>query len=69
MKLINIPTKYQRYLIGKPETGMGYQIVDITTTNGEVYTSQVVVNSEKLIWKEPQELRTEDITNVEISKK
>jgi uncharacterized HAD superfamily protein len=29
-----LPQKFQDYLVGQPEFGMGYQMVDITTKSG-----------------------------------
>jgi hypothetical protein len=40
--MLKLPEKWINFLIDKPESGMGYQIVTIILNNGEIF-KQVVV--------------------------
>jgi hypothetical protein len=42
--MLPLDDKWSVYLQSQPETGMGYQVVGITTTDGKVYP-QVIVES------------------------
>lgn len=42
--MLPLDDKWAAYLLAQPETGMGYQVVSITTTDGKVYP-QVIVDS------------------------
>jgi len=38
-----LPPRFAPQLLALPETGMGYQVVNIRTVTGEVYTRVVIV--------------------------
>ena len=45
IKRIRLPEKFIDYLIKLPESGMGYQVVDITLANGIVLEKRIIINS------------------------
>lgn len=40
-----LPKKWQDFLAAKPETGMGYQVVKITLSNGKVFDGVIIIQS------------------------
>lgn len=60
----NLPQKWVNHLQNLPETGMGYQIVDITTPV-EVFKSVKIINCQTI--KSEQSIPVEDITDIELS--
>jgi len=40
--MLPLDEKWAAYLRAQPETGMGYQVVSITTTDGNVYPRVIV---------------------------
>ena len=56
-------------LLTLPESGMGYQRVNVRLKSGKLISDLIVENAEKLNIPEGIELfNEEDITNIEISK-
>lgn len=45
---IKLDKKWTKFLLSIPESGMGYQIVDITFNNGNVIKGVNVFNAEEL---------------------
>jgi hypothetical protein len=41
-----LPEKWAHWLAGQPETGMGYQVVDVTLSDGSIIRDVAVVQSE-----------------------
>lgn len=68
MKKVKLPTKYQKYLLDKPEDGMGYQLVDVYMNDGHVIKSQIVINSKILLWRDHEDYETSDIKTIMASK-
>jgi len=67
-KKIKLDKEQIEYLSKLPETGMGYQIVDITLKNGRKINNQTVLNSEFLLL-ENDDISLEQISKIELSKK
>lgn len=59
-------TKYwTEQLLKYPETGMGYQRVDVMLKTGQVIKNVVVLNAEELLLPDQYaDLKTEEITNL-----
>lgn len=51
---IKLPKKWINYLVSKPESGMGYQRVDVRLQNGRLIENIMVFNAEDL--ELPEEL-------------
>lgn len=47
-KIILLPDKYSEWLSKKPESGMGYQKVDVTLNNGITLYFRTVLNCKEL---------------------
>ena len=60
---IKLSKKWVEYLALVPESGMGYQIVDVTLKDGRVLKNTVVFNAEDL--KLPPEHRGVELEDVE----
>lgn len=45
---INLPERWKRYLEAMPESGMGYQLVDVWMSDGRFFPKAIVYNSEVL---------------------
>ncbi|MCW9705653.1 hypothetical protein [Fodinibius salsisoli] len=65
---IKLDKEQIEYLSKLPETGMGYQIVDVTLKNGQKINNQTVLNSEFLLLKR-DDISLEQISKIELSKK
>jgi len=46
--LVDLPQKWIDYLVALPESGMGYQRVDVTFDDGSIVKECIVLNSEEL---------------------
>jgi hypothetical protein len=66
MKKISLTKDQIDTLSDLPETGMGYQIVDITLNDGTVLKNKVVLNSSLLQLKDDENINPEDISNIEV---
>jgi hypothetical protein len=66
-KRIELSKAQQDLLIAMPETGMGYQIVDITMKNGVIYKDKTVLNGQYLISDISDNIEIDLIENIEIS--
>lgn len=60
---IKLSKKWVEYLASVPESGMGYQIVDVMLKDGRVLKNTVVFNAEDL--KLPPEYRGVELQDVE----
>lgn len=59
-----------KYLLDLPESGMGYQKVNITLNNGEVLRNVIVYNAEIFEYSHNNSLKnSSDIVNIELVKK
>lgn len=45
---IRLPEKWTRFLVRQPESGMGYQRVDVRLTNNREIRDAVVFNAEEI---------------------
>lgn len=54
------------YLTEQPESGMGYQIVDVILENGTVLLNRIVFNSEFLKLNEPFEISLDEIKKIKV---
>ena len=66
---VTLPDKFIAQLVQMPETGMGYQIVDIVLTNGKVLKNMIIFNSSILEIEKHESLNIEDIAIIKIHKK
>ena len=58
---------WTEYLLKYPETGMGYQRVDIKLKTGQTIKNVVVLNAEELILPdEYADLSCDDISNIKV---
>ena len=48
--LLHLNERWVDHLCGLPETGMGYQIVDVVLSNGKRFRDIAVYNSEEMEW-------------------
>ncbi|MEW5894447.1 MAG: hypothetical protein AB1650_01630 [Candidatus Omnitrophota bacterium] len=69
MKL-KLSENWTKKLLSYPETGMGYQRVDIVLKSGQVIKNIIVLNAEELVLPEEYaELRVEDVSDLIVQKK
>lgn len=52
-----------------PEQGMGYQIVDVTLKNGQLFKKRIVLNSTYLKLNESESFSADDIELIVLHKK
>jgi len=65
---IKLRSEQIEQLVHLPEQGMGYQLVDLRMTTGELHLHRVVLNSEFLLLEDNELLDPENISTIEISK-
>ena len=68
--MIKLSQKFIDALVQEPETGMGYQVADITLKNGRVYKDAIILNSEfisSVRGHDPIPFLTTDIKNIDIT--
>lgn len=63
---LKLSKEYVDYLSEHPESGMGYQIVNIELINGSVLKNRIVFNSEYLELNSPLEIKLSEIKKLEI---
>ncbi|MDO8443134.1 MAG: hypothetical protein Q7S81_02680 [bacterium] len=63
---LELSEKWVSKLLRMPESGMGYQVVDITLKDGSVLKNRTVVLP-YLYLLSPGEIKEEDIVKIEIS--
>lgn len=62
---LHLNQRWVRHLCNLPETGMGYQIVDVILRNGERVQSIVVYNAEEMEWPaQRRPIKPEDIVDI-----
>ena len=65
---IKLKKKWVEYLASVPESGMGYQIVDVTLKDGRVLKNTVVFNAEDLkLLPEYRGVELEDVKEIKLS--
>lgn len=65
-KRIQLKEDHIKYLSELPESGMGYQIVDITLKNGQQLNKRVVLNSQFLLLENSENIDPNFIEKVEL---
>jgi hypothetical protein len=68
-KRIKLKEKHIKYLLELPESGMGYQIVDLTLKNGQQLKKRIVLNSQFLLLENSENIDPNFIEKVDIGKK
>ncbi len=66
---IKLKEEHINYLVELPESGMGYQIVNVILKNGQYLMNRMVLNSELLIIEENENIDPDMIESVELAKK
>ena len=66
MTTVHLPERWIEQLVRLPESGMGYQRVNITLKHGKVLRDIVVLNAEEAQTPEPFE--PSDILDVELAR-
>lgn len=69
MKKIQLNEEHAQYLMGLPESGMGYQVVDITMKGGHLLKKRVVLNSNLLLLEAGEDIDPNNIEKIELSNK
>jgi hypothetical protein len=68
--ILQLSSKWKKYLVSLPETGMGYQIVDIRLRSGTLITRLTVNNCSELVIPDKLEsFDVEDISEIHLSEK
>lgn len=68
MNSIQLPQNWINFLSNLPETGMGYQLVNVILRNGKTLSHHKVFNSELLVLDKDEKINKEDIAVVELQK-
>ncbi|HBL74365.1 MAG: hypothetical protein A2W90_19785 [Bacteroidetes bacterium GWF2_42_66] len=63
---IKLPESFINKRINLPESGMGYQIVNVILRNGKVLKKHKVLNSEIRMLEENELIQAIDIANIEL---
>ena len=67
--IVRLSSRWSDKLLTLPETGMGYQRVNVLLKSGKVITDLVVENAEELnVPDDVEQFREGDIENIELSK-
>lgn len=67
-KKIELKNEDVQYLSELPESGMGYQIVDITFKGGQRLNNRIVVNSQFLLIEDDENIDPQLIQKIELKK-
>jgi len=67
-KKIELKKEQVNILIKLPESGMGYQIVDITLKDGKQLRNRIVLNSQFLLLEDDESIDPDGIEKVELGK-
>lgn len=66
---MKLSKKWTKHLRSMPESGMGYQLVDVVLKGGRVLKEVYVYNAEELILPvECKDLKIKDIADIKLSK-
>lgn len=63
---IELGEKWVKYLSKQPEQGMGYHRVKIMLRSGNVLEDRVILNSMYFILKEGENIKADDIEDIQI---
>lgn len=64
---VKLPEHIVKLLLELPESGMGYQIVDLIFSNGEVIKHITILNSSIAILDSSKKVIVDNIVNVRLS--
>ena len=66
---MKLDDRWTKFLCSLPESGMGYQIVDVMLKSGTVLRGVMALNCEELIMPSPHEdLQVDDIGEISLHK-
>ena len=68
-KRIQLKEEHIKYLLELPESGMGYQIIDVTLKDGKQLKNRIVLNSQFLLLDDKEIIDPNFIEKVELGKK
>lgn len=68
-RTLKLPENFINILINLPETGMGYQIVNVILKSGKVLYQHKVINSELLMLEGDENIAVKDIAKIELESK
>ncbi len=61
---LQLDDKWSALLCGLPETGMGYQCVDVFLRDGQCVKDVLVFNAQVMEWTHHRSIQSEDIVNI-----
>jgi len=61
---LRLKEEHVKYLSELPETGMGYQIVNIILVDGRLLKNRIVLNSEFIVLEEDESINPSDIQSI-----
>ena len=65
-RTLKLPDNFINILVNLPETGMGYQIVNVSMRSGKILYGHKVLNSEFLMLDENENIHIKDIEKIEL---
>jgi hypothetical protein len=66
---IQLTQKYIDLLSSLPETGMGFQVVDVFLNNGEILSEIIVLNATHMRLPDNLQISSEEIIDIKLSNK
>jgi hypothetical protein len=63
-----IPEKFVHQLVKLPESGMGYQLVNIFLSDGKSLRNRKVLNSSILVLEPDENITSSEIENIELER-
>ena len=67
-KRIKLKREHTQYLSKLPESGMGYQVVDITLKDGRKLKDKIVLNSQFILLEDNENIDPFQIDKIELKK-
>lgn len=68
-KRIQLKDEHINYLVDLPETGMGYQIINVILKDGQQLLNRIVVDSRLLLLNDNEDIDPNSIEKVELVNK
>ncbi len=68
MRKVQLKKEHIQHLMKLPESGMGYQIVDITLKDGQQFKERTVLNSQLLLLEDNEDIDPNYIKRIELTK-
>ena len=68
-KTLKLTDSFIHVLVKLPESGMGYQLVNVILKSGKVLHKHKVLNSELLLLEENENISVKDIDKIELENK